>query len=91
MLDGKTFIFNIDPDVTWQSIDSKDLGNMSVEDIKFSLERQMNINNKNADRFHMIHSVESKPDKGQLQINLHAPDADIFISLADGRLSLIHI
>ena len=89
MLDGKTFIFNIDPDVTWQSIDSKDLGNMSVEDIKFSLERQMNINNKNADRFHMIHSVESKPDKGQLQINLHAPDADIFISLADGRSKLI--
>jgi len=89
MIDGKTFIFNIDPDVTWQSINSKDLGNMSVEDIKFSLERQMNMGNKNADRFHMIHSIESTPDKGQLQINLHAPDADIFTSLADGRSKLI--
>ena len=48
MIDSKTFIFNIDPDVTWQSIDSKNLGNMSVEDIKFSLERQINIDNKNA-------------------------------------------
>ena len=89
MIDSKTFIFNIDPNVTWQSIDSKNLGNMSVEDIKFSLERQINIDNKNANRFHMIRSVESNPEKGQLQINLHAPDADIFISLADGRSKLI--
>ncbi len=89
MLDNKTFIFDIDPDVSWQSVDSKGLGNMSVEDIKFSLERQINIDDKSANRFHMIRSIEINPEKGQLQINLHAPDADIFISLADGRSKLI--
>ena len=89
MLDSKTFIFDIDPNTTWKSIDSNDLGNMSVEDVKFSLERQINIDNQNADRFHMIRSVESDIEKAQLKINLHAPDADIFISLADGRSKLV--
>mgnify|MGYP003308724924 CR=1 FL=1 len=36
----------------------------------------------------MMHSVEIKPEN-HIQINLHAPDADLFIALADGRSKLL--
>ena len=87
MLDSKTFIFEIDTKNKWETSSTK-LGNISAEDVKFSLERQIYMGQENSNRFHMISSVETKP-ANKIQINLHAPDADLFISLADGRSKLL--
>lgn len=87
MLDSKTFMFEIDTENIWKT-SSSNLSNISAEDVKFSLDRQIQMESQNSNRFHMMHSVEIKPEN-HIQINLHAPDADLFIALADGRSKLL--
>ena len=87
MLDSETFMFEIDTENIWKT-SSSNLSNISAVDVKFSLDRQIHMESQNSNRFHMIRSVEIKPEN-HIQINLHAPDADLFIALADGRSKLL--
>ncbi|HJO59986.1 MAG: ABC transporter substrate-binding protein [SAR202 cluster bacterium] len=88
MVDNKTFIFDVDTNIKWVSEEADDMNQLLPEDIKFSLDRQMAKNQEHSNRFHMVRSVDVKSEN-QIQINLNVPDADFFISLADGRSKLL--
>ena len=88
MVDNKTFIFDVDTNIKWVSEEADDMKRLLPEDIKFSLDRQMDKNQEHSNRFHMVRSIDVK-SKNQIQINLNVPDADFFISLADGRSKLL--
>jgi len=88
MVDSKTFVFDVDTNIRWVSEESDDITTVSPEDIKFSLDRQMARDQEHWNRFHMVRSIDIKSED-QIQINLNVPDADFFISLADGRSKLL--
>ena len=88
MVDNKTFVFDVDTNIKWISEESDSMKTVSPEDIKFSLDRQMAKDQEHWNRFHMVRSIDIKSED-QIQINLNVPDADFFISLADGRSKLL--
>ena len=88
MVDNKTFIFDIDTNIKWVSEQTDNMKRLLPEDVKFSLDRQKAKNQEHSNRFHMVRSIDVKSEN-QIQINLNVPDADFFISLADGRSKLL--
>ena len=82
--DSTTLNFTLRDDVKWQTQLGMGLNYVNAQDIASSFQKQMTKGWPNSHILHMLDKIEA-PSDTELRITLMAPDADVFIALADGR------
>ena len=82
--DSTTLTFNLRDDVKWQTQLGIEPDYVNAQDIASSFQKQMTKSWPNSHILHMLDKIEA-PSDTKLRITLTAPDADVFVALADGR------
>ena len=86
--DLHTITFTINPDIPWVTSSGSIIDTVSAQDIAFSLNRQKTEGWSNSHILHMIKSATAKTHS-ELEVTLSAPDADVFVALANGRSKIL--
>ena len=86
--DLHTITFTINSDIPWVTSNGSIIDTVSAQDIAFSLNRQKTEGWSNAHILHMIKDATAITDS-KLKVTLSAPDADLFIALANGRSKIL--
>ena len=86
--DLHTITFTINSDIPWVTSNGSTIDTVSAQDIAFSLNRQKTEGWSNAHILHMIKDATAITDS-KLEVTLSAPDADLFIALANGRSKIL--
>ncbi len=86
--DLHTITFTINSDIPWVTSNGSIIDTVSAQDIAFSLNRQKTEGWSNSHILHMIKSATAKTHS-ELEVTLSAPDADVFVALANGRSKIL--
>jgi ABC-type transport system substrate-binding protein len=86
--DLHTITFTINSNIPWVTSNGSTIDTVSAQDIAFSLNRQKTEGWSNAHILHMIKDATAITDS-KLKVTLSAPDADLFIALANGRSKIL--
>ena len=86
--DLHTITFTINSNIPWVTSNGSTTDTVSAQDIAFSLNRQKTEGWSNAHILHMIKDATAITDS-KLKVTLSAPDADLFIALANGRSKIL--
>ena len=86
--DLHTITFTINSNIPWVTSNGSTIDTVSAQDIAFSLNRQKTEGWSNAHILHMIKDATAITDS-KLEVTLSAPDADLFIALANGRSKIL--
>jgi len=82
--DSTTLTFTLRDNVKWQNQLGIGHNYVNAQDIASSFVKQMTEGWPNSHILHMLDKIEA-PSDTELRITLMAPDADVFVALADGR------
>ena len=88
MEDESTFMFDLREDVRWQDVAPVNGRLLAAGDIAYSFQRQGTAGWPNAPLMRNIAGVEAI-GPSTLRLSLNAPDADIFLALADGHTKIV--
>jgi peptide/nickel transport system substrate-binding protein len=85
---GRTYVFQIRDDATWQNIEPTNGRTVTAQDIVSSYLRQATDGWPNAALLNSISSMKADDEK-TLRIELEAPDSDFLLSLANGNSKIV--
>ena len=88
MEDDRTFVFELRDDVRWHNLAPVNGRPLDAGDVVYSFGRQSRAGWPNAPLMRNIASAEAL-DSSTLRLSLHAPDADVFLALADGHSKIV--
>ena len=90
MMDALTYQFQLRKGVRWQDIPPVNGRELTAEDVVFSYKRQVTPGWANAPLLQNIRRIEAKgPFTLEIALNPEFPDADFFVSLADGHTKVV--
>ena len=85
---SNTYIFTIKNDVFWHDVPPVSGRRMNVNDVVYSINRQRDQKNPNAQLLKSIKNVEALSQQ-EIKIDLHQPDADFLFNLANGLNKIV--